>query len=92
MRLVVQVDQGILEVNYMWLPSWVGMNSILLKELGEHLQGKSVGKELTDGLLDELSREARRFLCDRFPLIKGLNEYLSALEHVSIDGNEQAER
>jgi hypothetical protein len=86
-RTIVRVDKGVLEVNYMWLPSWIGMNSVLLKELAEHMQKKSVGREFNDDLLDELDTEAIRFLMERFPSIKGLGGYLMGLRGVEFDGN-----
>ena len=86
-RTVVRVDKGVLEVNYMWLPSWIGMNSVLIKELSEHMQSKAVGKEFNDDLLDELDLEARAFLCDRFSTVKGLDSYLDGLRHVNFDGD-----
>jgi hypothetical protein len=73
----------------MWLPSWIGMNPILIKEVGEHMQSKAVGKELTTDMLDELDLEVRAFLCQRFPNISGLDRYLDGLVHVSLDGDEQ---
>lgn len=87
MRTVVRVDKGVLEVNYMWLPSWIGMNSVLMRELGEHMQSKAVGREFDDDLLDELDLECRSFLCQRFPTIKGLDRYLDGLIHVKLDGD-----
>lgn len=87
MRTIVRVDKGVLEVNYMWLPSWIGMNSMLLKELGEHMQSKAVGREFNDDLLDELDVEAIRFLTERFPAIKGLAGYLVGLRGVEFDGD-----
>ena len=88
MRTVVRVDRGVLEVNYMWLPSWIGMNSVLMKELGEYMRSKAEGKELNTDTLDELDLEVRNFLCQRFPTIEGLDRYLNGLIHVKYDGSD----
>lgn len=91
MRTVVHVDRGVLEVNYMWLPAWIGMNSLLLEEIGKHMQSKAVGRELNDTLLDELDTEVISFLMKRFPTIKGLGGYLVGLRGVEFDdGVEEA--
>ena len=91
MRTVVRVDKGVLEVNYMWLPSWIGMNSVLIKEIAEAMQEKSVGKEFSEDLLDELDTEVINFLMKRFPNIKGLGGYLVGLRGVEFDGGVEEE-
>lgn len=91
MLAVVHSEHGVVEVNYMWLPSWLGMNSVLMKELGEHLRGKAEGKELSQSTLLELHYELLRYLDEKFPDIKGLSACLQGLQNVVIDGGEESQ-
>jgi hypothetical protein len=76
MLLVNRVSEGTFELNYMWLPTWLGMNTKLKKEmeteLAPVLQGKTP-EEASDIVLD--------FLCSKFPL-EGLRDYLDGLKFI----------
>jgi hypothetical protein len=83
MLAVVHVDKGIVEVNYMWLPSWIGMNSALMKELGQHMKSKAEGRELNASTLLDLHYEVLKFLDERFQgAFEGLSAYLQGLQNV----------
>ena len=43
MLLVVKVD-GVTELNWMWMPSWIGMNRDLRERMQKELNGMVVGK------------------------------------------------
>ena len=82
MRLVTQVDKGVFEVNWTWLPAWLGLNSIVLKELSEYLKPQLEGKALTEDVLDATDALAIDYLVKRFDAIHGLKEHLSSLKQV----------
>ena len=87
MRAVTSPEPGVLEVNYMWLPTWVGMNSQLLQDMGEVVRKAVIGHPL--GVAETLGHEALvGFLVKRYPRISGLREYLDGMSAVTIDGQE----
>jgi len=83
MLAVVRVARGVVEVNYMWLPSWIGLNTQLLADVGKHMQGKAQGKVLNEDTMKALHMEVVEYLCARFPTVEGLYEYLNGLRAVS---------
>lgn len=90
MLSVVHAAEGVVELNYMWLPSWIGMNSVLVKEIGEHMRSKAEGRPLTPSTLLDLHYEVLRFLDDRFsPDIRGLSAYLQGLQNVMLNEEEE---
>ena len=82
---VVQIAKGTddtLEVNWMWLPTFIGQNSVLLKQLGQVINEKYPPPyEATDEKLDEIHIFAINWLQDALD-IRGLDDYLMAIEHV----------
>ena len=79
---------GIMEVNYMWLPTWIGMNTNLLKTLSEAAGKAAVGLPLPEALqaghvavLDCLD--------EKYPELHGLRDYLESLRLVDINGGTQ---
>ncbi len=78
MDLLVRTEYGTVELNFMWLPTWIGMNARLKqdmeKELAEQVTGKTV---------EEANRIVLDYLCQKFP-IEGLRDYLDGLKFVSI--------
>lgn len=81
MRTIVVTDPGVVELNFMWLPTFIGMNNRLKIEIEEKLKAKIVGKEITEESLDEINLEVMDFLIKKFP-ISGLGDYLIALKSV----------
>jgi hypothetical protein len=81
MRTVTVQEDGVLELNWMWLPTWVGMNTSLKTEMEASLRSKIEGKELTDKVLDEVNDLVIEFLCAKCPLA-GLRDYLDGLKFV----------
>ena len=81
---VVQTSSGVLELNYSWLPTWMGMNASLKKEIEDALGKELVGKPLDEfGLLDAHACVVD-FLVQRFPQITGLRDFLDGLRYLSI--------
>jgi hypothetical protein len=74
--LLVQAEKGAAELNYMWLPTWIGMNTRLKQDMEKELTSQIVGKtaeEANDIVLD--------YLCSKFP-IEGLRDYLDGLKFI----------
>ncbi len=90
MRTVIRTAPGVVELNWMWLPTFIGMNAQLKTEIEERLKPKLEGQPLTGDTLDKAHTEVISFLLEKFPDIKGLNDYLDALKYVE-DGNPQQE-
>jgi len=85
MRLVVSPETGVVELNYTWLPTWIGINTPLKNELEKALADKLVGKPLTEEVLDEAHDLVVDFFAQRFPSMKGLRDYLDSLKFVTIE-------
>lgn len=91
MRLVERTGPGALQVSWSWLPTWIGMNVNLIRELDEHLGKSLLGRELTEETLDLANEKALSFLEEKFKDIPGLFEYLDGLKYVMVDGNAAAQ-
>lgn len=82
MRLVVQTEPGVFEVNFMWIPSWIGFNTALMSELPPIISEGMEGRVIDEDLLDELDARVVAWAVKRFPNIQGLDAYLDALKFV----------
>lgn len=89
MRLVDRTAPGQVGFNYMWAPTWIGMNSQLVREIDEHLATVLVGRELTEDTLDLGHQTVLAFLESKFGNINGLFDYLDGLKYVATHGNAQ---
>lgn len=92
MRFVHVTHDNIVELNWMWLPTWIGQNSHLKKELEEelnHFIAQNSLQSLDERALGHINAKVRAFLAKKFPAPKGLMDYLDALEHVE-DGSSEA--
>lgn len=88
MRLVSVVDKSV-ELNYMWLPTFIGQNAVFKKMLEEDLRGRIEGLELTSDNLDRINFIVLFYICDAFKL-PGLFDYLDGLKYVKegVDGGQ----
>ena len=82
MRTIVITSPGVLELNYMWLPTWIGSNAVLKRKIEEELGEKVVGRPLTEAELDEINDEVIDLLEHLNPTVEGLHEYLDGLKFV----------
>lgn len=82
MKLVIIPEPGVLELNYMWLPTWIGINTPLKQELEGAIRSKLVGKELTSAVIDEAHDLIVEFFSNKFPNLVGLRDYLDSLKFV----------
>lgn len=83
MRLVVIVGPGELEVNYMFLPTFIGMNALLKKELEVALRPLIEGQAWTEQSLDQAHDHVIDFLEKRFAELSGLREYLDGVKYIA---------
>ncbi len=88
MKLFHRTGPGTVGLNYMWLPTWVGFNAALIKELEEHAAPLLMGRELTDETLEQAGDAVIEYLSKKFPHISGIFEYLDGLKYVETDGKE----
>ena len=85
MRLVVSPEPGVVELNYTWLPVWIGINTPLKNELEQAIADKLVGRKLTEETLDEAHELVVDFFAQRFPALKGLRDFLDSIKFVTIE-------
>jgi|YNPBryBLVA2012_1023415.scaffolds.fasta_scaffold06596_9 hypothetical protein len=85
MRLVVQTEPGVLELNYTWLPTWIGINGRLKRDMEAKLRDAVVGLTLDERGLEKAHRLVIDYLCEMNPGVKGLYDYLDALKYVSLE-------
>jgi len=82
MRLITRTGPGEVEFNFMWAPTFIGLDSTVKKEIEKHMGPKLVGKTMDDDTLDWAHDEVIDFLCQRYGGIPGLRDYLDALKFV----------
>lgn len=79
---------NILEVAWMWLPTFIGQNTALLGELDHVLSVRFAPPlEVDDAKLDEIHRFVIDWLCGKLN-IPGLWHYLRAVEEVNKENGE----
>lgn len=80
MRVVQVASDGALELNWMWLPTFIGQNHMVCKELaGVWREWYPNGFPATEEDLDAIHDRTIDWFEQRFN-IKGLGEYLHAVE------------
>lgn len=84
MRVVVATGKGVIGLAYTWLPTFIGMNTPLKKEMEQALQKKVLGRPLDERVLDEVHDLVVDWLCEKFPEIDGLRDYLDSLKYVTV--------
>lgn len=81
MRAVILTDPGTLELNWMWLPTWIGMNTRLKQEIEREIAPLVEGREITDQDLDQINNEVIRLILKHCPL-EGVGDYLDGLKFI----------
>jgi len=81
-RAVTLTGPGVLELNYMWLPTFLGMNAVLKQEMEKDLQEKLVGIPLDEKGLDRAHMIVVEYVEKKFPDIRGLGRYLDAMKYL----------
>lgn len=77
MYLVVEEEPGIYALNYMWLPTWLGMNTKLIQEIEDDLKFALAG--MTP---EQATRAIISYLEKKFPTLPGLRDYLDGIKFV----------
>lgn len=75
----IQFDKGTLELNYMWLPTWLGMNAQFKKDLEKEFGVKFKGR--SSDQLDAMNEEVIDYIVTKYPL-PGLRDYLDGIKFV----------
>ena len=83
MRAVVRTEPGRVELNYMWLPTFIGMNKNLKDRLEARLAPKLEGLPLTEETLQTAHNEVVAFIVAECPGVEGLDDYLDGLKYVT---------
>ena len=68
-------------LNFMFLPTFIGQNPIVQKELKVEMAKLFAGRTVTPALMDEIHLWIIQWLKDKFQ-IPGLEKYLRAIEEV----------
>lgn len=87
MKAVVVLEHGVVELNWMWLPTWIGMNTNLKAELEKYLAEKIkdyMGMKLDNTLVDRLHLLVLDFLDKKYPQINGLRSYIEQLKLIEL--------
>jgi len=88
-RFIQVVKDGAIELSWMWLPTFIGQNYMVLKELGSAWKERYPGGiGYTSGNLDEMHEFTINWLCEKFR-IPGLCDYLKAIENVKEEKEEE---
>jgi len=80
MRLIHVVDKAV-ELNFMWLPTWLGQNAKFKQQLERDLAPQIQGMEMTEPNLDKIHDMVLDYIVEKFP-IPGLFDYLDGLKFV----------
>lgn len=87
---VINFSNGVLELNFMWLPTFIGQNYHVMRQLQDDWRKEFGTQTLATGMaLNTIHLWTIDWLCTKFP-IAGLREYLKAIENVKEDGGDAA--
>lgn len=81
MRLVSINDEGVCDLAWMWLPTFIGQNRALMQKLQRELAKEFSGVQAADEVLDAMHAWIINWL-DNAHGIPGLREYLTAVSKV----------
>jgi hypothetical protein len=82
MRAIFVSGQGEVTLNYMWLPTWIGMNRQIKADIEKDLTQKMCGIEMSEDGLDRAHDIVVEYLTLKFGDIRGLRDYLDAMKFV----------
>lgn len=84
MRLVHLTSPGRLELNFLWLPTWLGINKEVKDLIERELKPRVIGMSATEESLDAINEQVLDLLVSHYPSINGLRDYLDGLKFVKI--------
>lgn len=70
-------------LNYMWLPTFIGVDTSVKQRLEAAVANKFIGRPLTDDLLVEMHNEVVQTLTSFYPALNGLRDYLDSMKFVT---------
>ena len=79
MRAVIQTDPGVIELNWMFLPTCVGTNRLLMEKMQTEMSEKFEGIELTEHTMDAMHAWVLDFIAEEMS-IQGMWDYLDGLK------------
>lgn len=86
MLLVQRTAPGHIELNWSWLPTWIGMNTALLRDIEDAVMPKLAGQALDDALLERAHNLVILYLQERYANIQGVDDYLDGIKFVVLSG------
>lgn len=81
---VVTVNGRVVELNYMWLPTWLGQNALFKQQLESDLREQIEGLELTERNLDKIHTMVLNYIVEKNQHVEGLFDYLDGLKFVEL--------
>jgi len=84
MRFIVPVAPGKLALNFMFLPTFIGMNSTLRAKMEKVLNEKIVGLPWTESTFDLANDAVIEYVQAEFAGLPGLKDYLEAVKYVAV--------
>jgi hypothetical protein len=75
---------GAVDLNFMWLPTFIGQNVVMLRELKRELEKEFLKEQLTEATLWAMHHKIIQWLEAKFPF-EGIGKYLHAIEEVKDD-------
>ncbi len=82
MRAVVSSQPGVLEINWSWLPTIIGMNRPLQTQIVDKVAAKIVGRPLDDETLDLAHDLVVDEIVNAFSRVEGLREFIDGLKFI----------
>lgn len=84
MRVVVATLPGVVELNWQWLPTWLGLNTQLKAEVDKAVREEIVGKVLNEETLEWAHEKVVEVILSKYSGISGLREFFEALKNVNV--------
>lgn len=86
MRVVVVSEPGKVEWVWSWMPTFLGQDPGLKRELEKTIGEEFIGKPLTNDTLDHMHERVLDIICNKHSSIRGLRDYLDAIKYVEGPG------
>lgn len=83
MRFVHLTEPGRLELNYLWLPTWLGINGAAKDAIEKKINESVVGLPATEENLDLINEKVIDTLLETYPIV-GLRDYLEGIKFVQV--------
>jgi hypothetical protein len=84
MRSVVATEPGVVELNFLWLPTFIGMNGAFKEKMERDLAEKVQGMTMDDKGLDRAHEIVVEYIVKAFPQIRGLGRYLDSMKYLEL--------